>query len=439
MSKDNKKNKKISTKKECYQTPRGTRDLFADDWKWFDKFFISAKKISEFYGFQRIETPILENAAIFSKGVGLETEVILQQMYTLKTKKENEMLALRPEGTASVIRSYIEHSMFNNPQPIKLYYFGPFFRHERPQQGRFRQFYQFGLEIIGEEDSANDVEAIFIIKLILENLGLNNICFKINSIGCPDCRPAYIRLLKKYFNSHSKKLCADCRRRLRFNPLRILDCKNEKCFAYAQNELSFLDNLCENCNSHFKKVLELLDHLNIVYFLDNKLVRGFDYYTKTVFEVFIEKEEKALALGGGGRYDGLVKTLGGPERAAIGVALGVDRITDVLKNKLNNKKNITPDVYLAQLGDLAKKESFLLLEKLRKENILTAASLGKDSLKSQLKNADRLKIKYALILGQQEVLDGMIILRDMSSGVQETVPLDKIINVLIKYLSKNLK
>lgn len=429
------KGEKRSYRRKNYQAPRGMRDVFATEWYWFDKFLTSAKKISEFYGFQRIETPILENAAIFDKGVGSETEMIAKQMYTLKTKEEGEMLALRPEGTAAVARAYIEQSMFNQPQPVKLYYFGPFFRHEKPQSGRFRQFYQFGLEIIGEGDAANDVEIILVTKLILENIGLKGIHFKINSIGCLDCRPVYIRLLKKHFRSRMNNLCSDCRRRLNFNPLRVLDCKNEKCFLLTNNAPSAVDYLCENCHNHFKEVLEILDYLNIFYSLDNRLVRGIDYYTKTVFEVFADSEKKSLALGGGGRYDGLIKLLGGLERPAVGVALGVERIIEILKEGSKEEKIFAvPKVFLAQLGDLAKKESFRLLEKLRKENIFTVASLGKDSLKAQLKNADRLKVKYALILGQKETLDGMIILRDMNSGIQELVSLEKIVEVLKKQL-----
>jgi len=326
--------------------------------------------------------------------------------------------------------------MFNLPQPLKLYSFGPNFRHGKPQAGRYRQFYQFNLEIIGEGSPALDAELIMILKIFLESLGFNfeTINLHLNSIGCHKCRPLYKKALIRYYRQNSKKICSQCKKRLKVNPLRVLDCKDKKCFIVKENVPSFLDYLCPECQDHFKAILEILDHLNIPYILDKTLVRGMDYYTRTVFEILKSDQEKQLSLGGGGRYDYLVKILGGPDKPAVGFAFGAERLIEELKKTKKKLGYPQPEVFLIQIGDAARKQSFVLLEKLRKENILTFANLDKDSLRVQLENADRWGVRYALILGQQEILDGMIILKDMNSGLQETVLLDKIINELKKRL-----
>ncbi|MDD2677834.1 MAG: histidine--tRNA ligase [Candidatus Pacebacteria bacterium] len=443
--KKNKKNKILAKnnssvlKKRGFQAVRGMHDLLAKDWLYYEWIYNNAKKILEFGGFSRIETPILERADLFMEGVGKNTDLAGKEMYFLKTKEEKELLALRPEGTASLARAYLENGMVNLPQPIKLYYFGPFFRHEKPQAGRYRQFYQLGAEIIGEGDFSSDVSIILIAKQILEALGFSwkNIRLSLNSIGCQKCRPNYLRALKKHYRFYKKKICSNCSLRLKNNPLRVLDCKDEKCLEVKNSVPPFLDYLCDDCRSHFKGVLELLDYLEIPYFLDKTLVRGFDYYTKTVFEFYLENEEKNLALAGGGRYDRLVELLGGPRRPAIGMAFGVDRLVEELKKKGKILKLPQPKVFLVQIGEMAKKQSFKLLEKFREENIAIGESLGKESLGSQLNTANKLGIKYTLIFGQQEVLDGMVILKDMDSGIQETIPLDKIVEEVKKRLKQN--
>jgi len=429
------------SKKKSFQVLRGMKDILAKDWLYYDWILSNAKKIFEHYGFQRIETPILEKAELFTKGIGKRTDIADKEMYVLKTKENKELLALRPEGTSSVVRAYIERGMSNLPQPVKLYHFGPFFRHEKPQAGRYRQFYQLGVEMIGDESYAADAEIIVASRLFLENLGFKkkDICLLLNSIGCSECRPTYIKELKKYYRKYNKQICTDCQRRIKENPLRVLDCKSEKCLSIKNGAPTALDYLCPECRNHFKFLLELLDYLNIPYILDKTLVRGLDYYTRTVFEFSLGDGTNKIALAGGGRYDKLIEILGGTHKPAIGVAFGIERLIKELIAKGKNFNVPKPNIYLVQIGDPARRQSFKLLEQFRKENIFLGESLGKESLKAQLSAADRLGVNYVLILGQQEVLDGMIILKDMSSGIQELIPLEKIISEVKKRLKKQKK
>jgi histidyl-tRNA synthetase len=438
VSKELKKNTK--TRRKSFQSIKGMKDILAEDWLYYDSIFHNAKKIFEFYNFQRIETPLLEEAELFTKGVGKTTEIIEKEMYILRSKENKELVALRPEGTAPVMRAYLEKGMSNLPQPVKLYYFGPFFRHEKPQAGRYRQFYQIGAEIIGESDAAVDAQIILISKIFLESLGFSkkNIYLLINSLGCLNCRRLYIREIKKYYKKYSKQICSDCQRRLKENPLRVLDCKNEKCCSLKEGLPFILDYLCSDCRSHFKLLLEYLDYLNIPYILDKTLVRGLDYYTKTVFEFCLDSGENKISLGGGGRYDKLAEIIGNLKKPAVGVAFGVERLMQGMIQSGKKFKLSTPNLFLVQIGESAKKMSFKILEQFRKENIPLGESLGKESLRSQLKTADRLGAKYVLILGQQEVLDGMIILKDMASGLQELISLEKIIPEVKKRLEKTM-
>lgn len=416
-----------------FQTPSGMHDILEEDFVYFDKILDAVKEIANFYHFQRIETPILENAEIFIRGIGLNTDVVEKEMFVFKTKG-GDVLTLRPEGTAPIARAFIQHSMQNLPQPVKLWYFGPFFRYERPQLGRYRQFWQFGFETVGEKDPILDAQIIQIFYSILQELKISPVVVKINSIGDRFCRPYYKKVLKSYLISKKESLCADCRRRIVQNPLRVLDCKEEKCQRIVAEAPNILDYLCEECKKHFKEVLEALEELKLPYQLDSKLVRGLDYYTKTVFEI-VEESEKGKALGalvGGGRYDGLIKSLGGKETPAVGGAGGVERIVALLKDKFPHleKKGKKPILFFAQLGPLAKKKALVLLETFRKEKIPVFESLGKDSLKAQLRLASKVNAKYALILGQKEVIEGNIILRDMMTGTQEIIPLEKLIKVI---------
>jgi len=423
-------------KKPKFQASTGMHDILPEDQKYFQKIHDVVEKIADFYRFEKIETPILEETELFSKGIGLATDIVQKEMFSFRTKGGN-YLSLRPEGTAPIVRAYIEQGFQNLPQPVKLWHFGPFFRYEHPQAGRHRQFWQFGFEVLGEKNPVIDTQVILIFYNILKELKFKNLILELNSIGDFQCRPYYKKILVNYFRSREASLCPDCRRRLRENPLRILDCKEEKCQPIKAQAPQLIDHLCEECHLHFKEVLEFLDELQLPYQLNPYLVRGLDYYTKTVFEIFEDSEEgkKQGALVGGGRYDSLVKLLGGQDTPACGGAAGIERIINLMKiKKIRFPLPPQPKLFLAQLGSLAKRRSLKIFEEFRKAGILIAESFGRDSLKAQLSRADKIRAKYTLILGQKEALEGKIIIRDMASGKQETVKLEKVVEEMKKKL-----
>lgn len=425
-------------KKLKFQRPSGTHDILPQDHQYFEKVFRACQSSADFYGFGRIETPILEQSALFEKGSGPATDIVQKQMFTLRTKG-GDHLTLRPEFTPGIVRAYIEHGMFNLPQPLKLWHFGPVFRYERPQAARLRQFWQFGFEVLGEESPVLDAQIIQIFYNILKELRFKNLIIQINSIGDSKCRPYYKKILVSYFRSRESSLCSDCRRRLRENPLRILDCKEEKCVFICSQAPQIIDHLCQECHNHFKEVLEFLDELELPYHLSPYLVRGLDYYTKTAFEIYEDSKQgkEQGALPSGGRYDNLVKTLGGRDTPAVGGACGVERVVNLMRSRgLKLPKPSLPQVFLAQLGSLAKRKSIKLVEQFRKERILVAESFGRDSLKAQMAKANKVGTQYTLILGQKEALEGEIIVKDMVSGRQTTVKLDKIVGEMKKRLKK---
>jgi len=411
------------SKKLKFQRITGMHDILPQDQKYFEKIYNTCKSIAEFYGFSKIDTPILEETELFIKGTGDTTDIVQKEMYNLKTKG-GDSLTLRPEFTPGVIRAYIEHGMKNLIQPVKLYSYGPVFRYEKPQTGRYRQFYQFNLESIGEKNAVADAQIIQIFYSILSELKFKKLIVKINSIGENRCRSNYKKVFIKYCQSKQSILCSDCKRRLKENPLRILDCKEEKCQKIINDSQipQIIDYLCEECHAHFKSVLEFLDEIEIPYFLDPYLVRGLDYYTKTTFEIFADNNKNALA--GGGRYDNMIKLFGGDDRSAVGGAIGIERIILEMKN-LDIKFSETKDsqIFLIQLGELAKKKSLKLLE-----------SFSQDSLKAQLSMANKAGVKYVLILGQKEVLDKTIIIKNMESGQQEIVDIEKVIEKIKKHI-----
>ena len=422
-------------KKSQFQTPTGMHDILPEDQKYIEKIYDVVSRIAEFYDFDKIETPILEQAELFSKGVGITTDIVEKEMFLVKTKG-GDSLALRPEGTAPVVRAYIQNGMQNKPQPLKLWYFGPFFRYEHPQAGRYRQFWQFGFEIFGEKDPVRDAQIIQIFYNILRELKLDNLIVEVNSIGDSQCRPYYKKLLNNYLRTRESSLCSDCKRRIKANILRFLDCKEEKCQPIKTQAPQILDHLCDECRVHLKEVLEFLDEVSIPYSLNPFLVRGLDYYTKTVFEIFYggtQEDPKKNSLAGGGRYDKLVKLLGGKDVPACGAAAGVERIVDLLK-KQDTKflKTVQSQLFLAQLGDLAKRKSLKLLEDFRKAKIKVSELFGRDSLGVQMGKADKLGVKYTLILGQKEALEGTVIVRDMANGKQDVVKLDKVVEIMKK-------
>jgi len=423
--------------KPKYQSPTGMHDILPGEQKYYKKIYDVVSNIASFYGFGKIETPVLEEEDIFLKGVGNSTEIVQKQMYALKTKG-GDLLALRPEWTAPIVRAYIQHGMHSWPQPVKLWYFGPCWRYERPQQDRFRQFNQFGFEVFGEKSAVIDAQVIQILYNVLKELKIKDLVVQVNSIGDSQCRPYYKKLLSGYLKTRESSLCQDCKKRAKDNVLRVLDCKEEKCQPIKADAPQILDHLCEECHAHFKGVLEFLDEAEISYNLNPYLVRGLDYYTKTVFEIFCNVSDSlSLALAGGGRYDKLVKLFGGKETPACGAAGGIERIVNLMKSQeIEIKEKDEIQVFLAQLGDLAKRKSLKILEDFRRAKIRVGESFGRDSLRAQLNRADKLGASYALILGQKEALENAIIVRDMQSGKQDIIKLDKVVEEVKEKLKK---
>jgi len=422
-----------------YQNLTGMHDILPEDQVYFKRVQKVVESVANSYTFEKIETPILEYAEVFQKAVGDDTDIVGKEMYTFRTKG-GDLVSLRPEGTAPVMRAYLEHGMHNLPQPVKLWYIGPFFRYERPQAGRFRQFHQFGFEAIGEATPSIDSQIIQMSYDVLKELGFKNLTIELNSIGDQECRPYFKKILTNYFKSRRSSLCPDCQRRLKENPLRILDCKEEKCQRVKAGAPQIIDHLCEKCHAHFKEVLEFLEELELPYTLNPYLVRGLDYYTKTVFEI-VETSEDGKALGtlsGGGRYDNLAKIMGGRDVAGCGSAAGIERIISLMKTRemSTGKKVEEPKIYLAQLGQLAKRKSMKLFEEFRDAKISVAESFSKDSLKTQLRNANKLNIRWVLIFGQKEALEDFITLRDMDTGVQKEIKLNKVVEEMKAKIKK---
>ena len=413
-------------------------DILPDDQHYYEKVYETAKEIAEFYNFAKIDTPILEDSDLFVKGTGATTDIVQKQMYSLKTRG-GDSLTLRPEGTPPIARAYLQHGMANWPQPVKLWYYGPYFRCEKPQAGRFRQFWQLGFEVIGEKSSIVDAQIIQMYSTILKELKIGNTVVEVNSIGDVACRPYYKKTLASDQRNKDSVLCPDCKRRARENPLRVLDCKEEKCAAVKAQAPQMVDHLCDECKAHFKEVIEYLDEVGLSYRLNPYLVRGLDYYTKTVFEIFAEGKEgqSQSALGGGGRYDSLFKMLGGKDTPAMGGGIGVDRVVAAMKEAgvtFGEEKKVK--VFLAQLGYLGKKKSLKLLEELRKANISVTEAFDRESLKSQMKVADKYAAQFTLILGQKEALEESVLLRDMESGKQEILKLETAAVEIKKRLAK---
>ena len=430
----NKKPKKNKNRK--FFLVKGFKDILPEEQKYWDFIRDKAINISRAYGFKRIDLPVLEETELFVKGVGPDTDIVSHEMFSFSTLGR-EKVSLRPEGTAGIVRAYIQHGMLNKPKPVKLFYIGPMFRYDKPQAGRYRQFYQFGAEVLGADDPIIDAQLIYMVYQMYNSFKIP-INIQINSIGCKTCRNKYIKALKNYLKKNRSKLCADCKTRYIENALRVLDCKQKKCQELILEAPQIVDYLCEDCNKHFVKVLEYLEDIEVPYILNPFIVRGLDYYNRTTFEIFPQNEEDSSqsALVGGGRYDKLVKNLKGQDTPAIGFSMGLERTINSLK-KIENLK-IEPknkcDIFIAQLGERARKKALVLFEKLRQSGFKVAENISKSSLKSQLESANKSNAKLALIIGQKEILDNTILIRDMESGNQEVVPEDKISKALKRRL-----
>lgn len=425
---------KKKSNKEPFTSVKGMRDIIDDQYYQFQGFFEKAQEIAVYYGFKPIETPILENENTFTTAIGIGTDAIDKEMYTLKTKG-GDHLAVRPENTAGVMRAYIEHGMQSLPQPVLMYYYGPFFRHDKPQRGRYRQFYQFGLESLGSEKSIIDALIIKTTLAILEEAGATNLSVSINSIGDKECRGTYIKELTNYYKKHLSSLPAIDRERLKTNPLRILDSKEEKTIELNISAPDSLAYLCTSCKKHFKEVLEYLEQMEVPYIMNKNLVRGLSYYTRTVFEIIEEnagEDGSPLTIAAGGRYDYLGKQLGSKKDIpAMGVSIGVDRVVEsTWYKKLCPRILKKPKIYFIQLGFDAKLKSLGVIEILRKGKIPIAQSISKDNLGAQLAVAEKLEMKYAIIFGQKEAMENSVIFRDMSNRSQETVKLSKLLEYI---------
>ncbi|MEK7564293.1 MAG: histidine--tRNA ligase [Patescibacteria group bacterium] len=426
--------KAVKSKPKDASSPKGMRDLMNEEYYAFQGFFEKAQEIAVYYGFKPISTHLIENEEIFTTSIGEGTDIIDKEMYRLKTKSD-EHLALLPEHTAPSMRAYIEHGMQSMPQPVMLYHYGPVFRHDKPQRGRYRQFWQFDVDSLGSEKSIMDATIIKMCMIILEEAGASNLSIDVNSIGDKECRNGYVKELTNYYKKNLGSLPAVDRERLKINPLRILDSKEEKTKELNEKAPDSVSFLCPSCKKHFKEVLEYLEEMNIPYSINKNLVRGLSYYTRTVFEI-IENgagvEGAPLALAGGGRYDYLAKQIGGKrDIPAVGFSIGVDRVvSSPWYKKLSPRILKKPKIYFIQLGSEAKLKSLNIIEILREAHIPIAQSLSKDSLSSQLAIAEKLAIPYTLIFGVKEAIENSVIVRDMRNRSQDTVKLSKLLEYL---------
>ncbi|MFC1771158.1 histidine--tRNA ligase [Candidatus Margulisiibacteriota bacterium] len=408
-----------------YSLPRGTRDVLPDEtknWQFIEK---TAKKLFSLYNYIEIRTPIFEQSEIFEKSIGASTDIVEKEMYTFKDKSDR-LLTLRPEGTAPIVRAYIQNALYKTYSPTKLYYCGPMFRYERPQAGRYRQFYQIGIENIGNAHPFSDAEVISLGMKIFEKLGLTNLTVSINSVGCSVCRPVIEERIKQFIGANLKKFCPNCIRRFDENPLRILDCKNKKCITYLSGLPDIRGSLCHECADHFSSVLESLDSLGIKFIINPTLVRGLDYYTKTAFEIISDRLGAQNAICGGGRYDVLVEQMGGPPTAAVGFAFGMERVVMVLKELKMFKEQESNLVFMAPLGTDQQIKCLQLADSLRLAGIKCDMSYSKTDLKSQLKIANKLNAGYTVIYGEEEAQKNVVLIKNMKVRTQEEVPFKKV-------------
>ena len=415
-----------------YQAPRGTQDILPEEQPVWDFVRDTAAQLSALFGYGRIETPLFEEASLFTRGVGEVTDIVQKEMYVFKDRGGLE-LALRPEGTAPVCRAYLEHGMHNQPQPVRLWYWTPIFRYDRPQAGRYRQHHQFGIEAIGEADAAVDSEVIELLWRFYEALGLSGLTLDLNSIGDYKCRPEYLEVLRDYYRDKLDLVCEDCRVRFERNPLRLLDCKQERCQPIIAGAPPITEHLCEDCAAHFGDLRSYLDAAGIPVSLNPRLVRGLDYYTRTVFEITPPEEGAQSTIGGGGRYDGLIELLGGRPTPGIGFGTGIERIILNLKRQgIAVAQREAPQVYIAVQTPAARVPAFRLASELRGSGVATLLAGGERSLKAQMRAADAHGAAYVAIIGERELEDATVTVRRLATGEQEAVSLANLAGWLAK-------
>ena len=405
-----------------FSRPTGTQDLLPAEQPYWEYVTSSAAATARRFGYERIETPIFEATGLFARGVGGATDIVEKEMYSFRDKGDHA-LTLRPEFTAGVVRAYIENGLHTLPKPVKLFSLGPIFRYERPQAGRFRQFHQFNAEIFGIQDPLADLETMLLAWDLYAGWDFKGLAFQLNSTGCPVCRPTFSTALRDYYQSHLHEICEDCKRRLETNPLRVLDCKQERCQPVIAGAPQSIAHLCEECSTHFTSLRSYLDALGRPYTINPRLVRGLDYYTKTVFEVWAEGIGAQAAVCGGGRYDGLIELLGGRPTPAVGFAAGLERIILVMKAQgLTPPALPVPPVFIAFSGDAARATAVRLVVDLRAAAIGAQIAMG-GSLKAQLRQADKAQARFVFIIGEDELARGEVNFKDMATGTQITVAL----------------
>jgi len=411
---------------------RGFKDILPDEtgkWQFIES---KAREIFAAFGFREIRVPILEKTDLFKRGIGEATDIVEKEMYTFLDRGE-DYLTLRPEATASVIRAYLEHSMHAADPIAKLFTIGPMFRRERPQKGRFRQFHQIDAELLGLDDPRADAEVMLMLIHFLKSVGLSEPVLEINTLGCYSCRPDFREAIMDFLRGKEDHLCDDCRRRIHTNPLRVFDCKIDGCAQVIRDAPSLLDYICNDCRDHFEQVKAALDIFNLPFKINSRMVRGLDYYTRTAFEVTTEFLGAQNAIVGGGRYNGLVRELGGPDIPGIGFAIGFERLVAMLP-ALSASFDHSPRLFVAALGPEAQKYAFSFCNRLRMQGILTEMDYMGKSLKSQMKRANKLGCRYVLILGERELTAGNLELRDMETGKQESILLDGIDEAITDYI-----
>ncbi|MSP12874.1 MAG: histidine--tRNA ligase [Chloroflexi bacterium] len=410
-----------------YQRPSGTNDILPADQPYWRYITSRLHHLAALYGYDEIETPLFEDTEVFTRGVGETTDIVEKEMYTIR-ERPDESLTLRPEFTAGVMRAYLENGMHVLPSPVRLYSIGAIFRRERPQAGRYRQFHQFNAEALGEQDPAVDLEIMSIAYDLYAGLGFTGLSFQLNSTGCPICRPTYLEILKPYFRQHLDQLGDDDRRRLERNPLRILDSKHPAAQTIIEAAPRIVDYLCAECKDHFARLRRYLEVLGRPYTLNHRLVRGLDYYTKTVFEVWAQGIGAQNAMCGGGRYDGLIEVLGGKPTPGVGFAAGLERTILLMKEQhLPVPALPGPQVFLAYLGESAKQRGIELLGDLRRAGIRVTATFGDRSMKAQMRSADKSAAGYAIILGDVELERGVAVVRNLRDKGQQEIPFAELI------------
>lgn len=403
--------------------PRGTNDIVPGEIELWLELEEKIRQVCHAYGYQELRTPMFEHTELFQRGIGDTTDIVEKEMYTF-TDRGQRSITLRPEGTAPLVRAFLENKLDSQSLPVKMFYYGPMFRYERPQAGRYRQFTQFGFEALGSDDPLLDVEAIALPLELYHSCGLSGFEVEINSIGCPSCRPSYRQELVEYFEPHVESLCKSCQSRLHRNPLRLLDCKVESCQEIMDGAPQITEHLCQGCTDHFAQVLSYLDELKIAYKLNRRLVRGFDYYTRTVFEVTSSELGSQNAIGAGGRYDGLVEELGGKSTPAVGFAVGVERLLLALKSQGKLLKNEQgPDVYLVQFGGDTKLKAAQVAHILRSRGLWVELDHLERSIRAQMKAANRLNSKHVIVFGEEELANNQVVVRNMQDGSEQTVDL----------------